>query len=136
MGSDFTNDDLVRQSSMVDDYSQKLLGEEEIDGRMAYKIELIPNDDAPVVWGKVLIWIDKVEYLQLKTEFYDEDGYVVSTMLGKDIKEIGGKMLPTKLELIPADEPENKTIITYQNLTFNEAFPESFFTIQNMKRVR
>ena len=136
MGSDFTNDDLVKQSSLEVDYTQKLLEDEEIDGRKAYQIELIPTEDAAVVWGKVIVWVDQLEYLQLKTEFYDEDFDLVSTMQGKNIETIGGKILPTTLELTPADEPENKTIITYTALNFKDEIPDSFFSLQNMKRVR
>ncbi|MCB0644033.1 MAG: outer membrane lipoprotein-sorting protein, partial [Phaeodactylibacter sp.] len=82
MGSDFTNDDLVSQTSIVDDFDHKLLGSETVNGMDCYKIELIPHEDAAVVWGKILMWVEKNEYLQLKTEFYDEDGYLVNTMLG------------------------------------------------------
>jgi outer membrane lipoprotein-sorting protein len=136
MGSDFTNDDLVKESSMADDYQHKLLGKEEVNGREAYKIEMIPNEDAPVVWGKIITWIGTEKYLQLKTEFFDEDGYLVNTMTGKNIREIGGKILPTTLELIPEDEPENKTLIEYVSLNFDDKIPDEFFSVQNMKRVR
>lgn len=136
MGSDFTNDDLVRESDMADDYTQKYLGEETVEGRQAHKIELIPKEDAPVVWGKIISWIGKEEYLQLKSEFYDEDGYLVNTMHGKEIREIGGKILPTKLELIPEEDPDNRTVIEYLALNFDEPIPESFFSVQNMKKVR
>ncbi|MCB0667099.1 MAG: outer membrane lipoprotein-sorting protein [Saprospiraceae bacterium] len=136
MGSDFTNDDLVRESSIVVDYTHKLLGEEEIDGRMCYKIELTPKPEAPVVWGKVISWISKEELLQLKTEFYDEEGYLVNTMVGKDVRMIGGRLLPTRLEMIPADEEGKKTVVEQLELTFDAPIDESFFSIQNMKRVR
>lgn len=136
LGSDFTNDDLIRESSMVEDYSQKLLGTETIDGRETYKIEMIPNEDAPVVWGKLLTWIDKEEFIQLKTEFYDEDGYLVNTMLGKNIRELGGKTLATRLEVIPEDEEGHKTIVEYLEMEFDKPIPESFFSLQNMKRVK
>ncbi len=136
MGSDFTNDDLVRQSSIVDDYEHRLLGEETIDDRACHKIELEPKPDAPVVWGRVLLWISKEEYLQLRVEFYDEDDYLINTMYGKDIRTLGGKILPARLEVIPAEEPGHKTIIEYQDLTFDVDLTEGFFSIQNMKRVQ
>lgn len=136
LGSDFTNDDLIRESSMVDDYSQKLLGSETIDGRAAYKVEMIPHEDAPVVWGKLLTWIDKEEFIQLKTEFYDEDEYLVNTMLGKNIRSLGGKTLATRLEVVPADEDGHKTIVEYLDMEFDKPIPESFFSLQNMKRVK
>lgn len=136
MGSDFTNDDLVRESSVVIDYTHKLLGEEMIEGRNCYKIELTPKPDAPVVWGKVISWISKDDYLQLKTEFYDEDGYLVNTMYGKEVKMIGGRLLPTRLEMIPAEEEGKMTVVEQIDIVFDEPIDESFFSIQNMKRVR
>lgn len=135
MGSDFTNDDLVKQSSVIDDYKHTLKGTEKVEDRDCYKVELIPNPDAPVVWGKVLMWIDKAEYMQMKTEFYDEDGYLVHTMYGKKLKTLGGKLLPSVLEIIPADEDGHKTIVEYVSLDFKTAINESFFSIQNMKRL-
>ena len=136
MGSDFTNDDLVRESSIVKDYTHKLLGSETVNGYACHKIELIPKEDAPVVWGKVLLWIDQKEYMQMKTEFYDEDDYLVNTMLGKAVKQLDGKTLPSIMEVIPAEEEGHKTIIEYIDLAFDKPIKESFFSIQNMKRVR
>jgi len=62
MGSDFTNDDLVNESQLARDYTNSLLDEEEVDGYTCYKVELIPHEDAPVVWGKVIMWISKKEH--------------------------------------------------------------------------
>lgn len=136
MGSDLKNDDLVRESSTVEDYAHELLGEEEIAELNCYKIKLIPKEDAPVVWGKVITWIDKEDFMQLKTEFYDEDDFLVNTILGKEIKVMDGQRLPSILEVIPAEEEGHKTVLEYITLKFDDPIPESFFSIQNMKRVR
>ena len=136
MGSDFTNDDLVKQSSLVTDYTHKMLGKAKLEGRECWKIELRPHEDAPVVWGKVVMWIDMQEYMQMKVEFYDEDDYLVNTMLGKKVKMLGGKMLPSVLEVIPADEEGNKTVIEYISLDFSQVKKDDFYSIQNLKRVR
>ncbi len=136
MGSDFTNDDLVKQSSLVVDYTHKMLGKETVQGRECYKIQLTPLEDAPVVWGKVIMWIDVKEYMQLKVEFYDEDDYLVNTMLGKNIKMLGGKLLPAVLEVIPEEEEGNKTVIEYLSLDFKQTKKDDFYSIQNLKRVR
>ena len=136
MGSDFTNDDLVRESSILRDYTHELVGTETIDGRKCWKIKLVPKADAAVVWGEIFMWIDQAEYLQLQTEFYDEDGYLVNTMVGKAIKEMDGKMLPSIMEVIPAEEDGHKTVLEYLNLDFDIDVKESFFSVQNMKRVR
>jgi len=135
MGSDYTNDDLVRESSIVTDYTHELMGEEEVDGRMCYKIKLIPKPDAPVVWGEIITWIDKQEFMQLRTEFYDEDGYLVNTMIGKQIKELDGRLLPSIMEMIPADEEGHKTRIEYVNLEFDVSIDKSFFSIRKMQQL-
>lgn len=136
MGSDFTNDDLVRESSLVKDYTHKLVSEETIDGFNCYKVELIPLDDAPVVWGKVLMWISKIELHWLKAEFYDEDNYLVNTEILTDVKKMDDRVMPTRLEMIPADEEGHKTIMIFNDIKFNVKLKESFFSQQNMKRIR
>lgn len=136
MGTDLTNDDLVKQSSMIDDYDQKIVGEEKVEGLNCWKLELIPHPNAPVVWGKVLIWIDKTDYMQLKVEFYDEDNYLVNTMKGSNVKLFGTKKLPSTLTVIPADEEGNKTIITYDVWKFDIEIDEQIFTTNYMKRVK
>ncbi len=136
MGSDFTNDDLVTESSLVNDYNHKLLGELEIAGRKAWQIELVPKENAAVVWGRVVLHIDQAEYLHLRTEFFDEEGDLVSIMEAKKIGTLGGKTLPTKVEMQPVGEEGKKTILEYQALDFNVNIPREHFTTQYMKRVR
>ncbi|MDA3890596.1 MAG: outer membrane lipoprotein-sorting protein [Salinivirgaceae bacterium] len=136
MGSDYTNDDLVKQSSMVDDYRHTIVGEETIEGRLCYIIEMIPNDNANVVWGKVKVYVDKVLYISMKSEYFDEEEYLVRTELGKDVKTFDGRELPSIIEIIPAEEPDNKTIITIKSMDFDVDVKGSFFSQQNMKRIR
>jgi outer membrane lipoprotein-sorting protein len=127
---------LVRESSLAKDYQHKLLGEEKLEGFDCYNIELIPNDDAPVVWGKVLMWVSKVENHWLKAEYYDEDGYLVNTEIMSEIKQMDDRMMPTRMEMIPEDEQGNKTILIFKNMKFDIKIDESFFSQQNMKRIR
>lgn len=136
MGSDYTNDDIMRESSMVDDYDVKLLGTEKAQGFDCYKIELIPKEDVAVVWGKMIVWIAKKEYYQMKVEYYDEDNYLVRTMVSSDVKQFGDRKLPAKMVILPADEPGNKTIVLINSMIFNKPINDSFFSQQNMKRVR
>ncbi len=136
MGSDFTNDDLVRESSIVKDYTHKLIGEETIDKYVCYKVELIPLEDAPVVWGKVLMWVSKKDYLWLKAEFYDEDGILVSTEILSDVKKMDDRIIPCRMEMIPADKEGNKTIMIFENTKFDVPLKEDFFSIQNMKKIK
>lgn len=136
MGSDFTNDDLVRESSTVDDYEHRVLREEVYNGREAWVLELIPKPDTPIVWGKVLMWVDKEHYIQLKVENYDQRDELANTIEFSEIGEMGGRVFPAKMTLTPADKPEQRTIMEYERLEFDVNLNESFFTQQNMRRVR
>jgi len=136
MGSDFTNDDLVRQSSVVNDYNHNLIGEEKLNGYNCYKIEMIPKPEAGVVWGRIFTWIAKNSYLQIKADYYDEDDVLIKSFLGSKEKKMGGRSILTYWEMIPVDKPGNKTIMEYTTIQFNYKVDENFFSEQNMKRVR
>lgn len=135
MGSDFTNDDLVRESSAVNDYTHRLLRQESVDGIPAHVVELTPLPDAPVVWGKVVMWISTTGYMQLRTDFHDEDGELVNRMTASDIREFDGRRLPARMEMEPMDKPGHKTVMEYRSLTFGVRLDDDFFTVQNMRRV-
>jgi negative regulator of sigma E activity len=126
----------VRQSSIVDDYTHSIVGEESLAGYRCWKIELTPKPDAGVVWGKLLMWISQSNYLELRTDFYDEDGTVVKSFVGSDIKTFDGRSLPSHCEMIPVNEPGKKTIIEYRDIKFKVKLDRSFFSEENMKRVR
>jgi outer membrane lipoprotein-sorting protein len=136
MGTDLNNDDLVRESSNVTDYVHVLAGDSVVDGRSCWKIVLTPKPEAPVVWGKVVAFIDKENYVQLKAEQYDEDGFLVNVMLGKDVKTMDGVVMATTLELIPIEKEGQRTIMHIMKIKFNEAYSDDFFTVQNMKKIR
>jgi outer membrane lipoprotein-sorting protein len=136
MGSDLTTDDLVRQSSTINDYNHRLLPEQSIDGVRCYVIELIPKADAAIVWGKVIAWIGKEDFLQYKTEFYDEDMELVNTISGSSPKSVGARKLLTRLEVIPADKPGNRTVLEYKEIKFDIEIEEGFFSQQNLRRIR
>jgi len=135
MGSDFTNDDLVKESSTVEDYTHKIIGDSIIGERKCWKIELIPKPEAPVVWGKIYLWISQEDYLQLRFEFFDEDETLVSIMQMSEIKVMGGRIIPTVMEMESVDNPGNKTVISYEKIEFDKPMSEGFFSEQNMKRV-
>ncbi|MCX6252083.1 MAG: outer membrane lipoprotein-sorting protein [Bacteroidetes bacterium] len=136
MGSDFTNDDLVKQSSIVVDYTHKLLGREKIRGMECYKIEMIPLPDAAVVWGKVIMWITMDGYDQWMMEYYDEDNKLVNVENAYDIKQMGDRKIPTSIEIIPQNKKGQKTVMRIEDMKFNIRIDEGYFSQQNMKKAR
>lgn len=132
MGSHFTNDDLVQENRYSDDYRLKIVGRPS-GGQGAWKVEAVPNPDAPVVWGKVVVTIG-ADKLPTKTAFFDERGNLVRTLHYLDVKELGGKRVPMRMKLVPADKPEEYTEIIQQKLAFDVDIPDSTFTLQALKK--
>jgi outer membrane lipoprotein-sorting protein len=137
MGSDFTNDDLVKMNSMVDDYQHQITGSEVIGGYDCYIIEFIPKPEAAVVWGKILVWISKNEYYELQAEYYDEDNVLANSMKASDIRQMGDRMLPSRMVMIPRDTEKigHETRLEMMDTQFNIRIEEDFFSQQNMKTV-
>lgn len=136
MGSDFTNDDLVKESSIVEDYLHRVIGEEKIGGFDAYRVEAVPKPDAPVVWGKILYWVRKKDFIPLKQEFYSERGELIRVMTFSEIKEMGGRVLPTYWEMVPVKKEGRMTTLRILEAEFDIPIPEEIFTLRNLKRVR
>jgi len=136
MGTDLTNDDLVKQSSTVVDYTHKIAGTETIEGLPCWKLILTPKEEAKVVWGKVIVWVDKADHMQLKSEFYDEDDELINVMLGSNVKTFSGKKLPAKMEFIPVEEEGRKTVIEYTVWQFDIDINDDRFNQNKMSQLK
>jgi hypothetical protein len=136
MGSDFTNDDMVRESSVVNDYTHLLETTEKVREFDCYKVILTPKDNAAVVWGKVISWISTTDFVEIKTQFFDEDNELVNTFDGYDIKTYNNRKLASRMEVIPASKPNQKTVMLVEKYDFDIAIEDSFFSQQNMQKVK
>jgi len=130
MGSDFTNDDMVKQSSIVDDYDPRILKKE----GSVVTIELIPKEDAAVVWGKIITNIDTTTYTSNKDVFYDEDGDVVRTFYYSDVKQFGKYYTPTHWKVQPVDNPNKYTKIVLEEVKYDTKISEQYFRKSALKR--
>ncbi|MBY6185138.1 outer membrane lipoprotein-sorting protein [Marinobacter hydrocarbonoclasticus] len=136
MGSDFTNDDLINQSSIVVDYTHQFVGSDVYDGEATWVIDAIAKPDAPVVWSKVRLWISKASHLQRQVAFYDEFDELVNTLKTYDIQQMGGRAVATRMEMVPADKPGQKTEILTHSAQFNFEIDDGFFSQSQMKSLR
>ena len=136
MGSDFTNDDLVKESSIVEDYVHRVIREVKIEGFDAYQIEAVPRPDAPVVWDKILYWVRKGDYVPLRQEFYSEKGELIRVMTFSEIKAMGGRVIPTLWQMRPIKKPGRETTLRVIAVEFNQPIDDEIFTLRNLMRVR
>jgi hypothetical protein len=134
MGSHFTNDDLVKESRMEDDYDPTISFEGARDNQEIIEFTLIPKPDAPVVWGKVVLAVRSEDYLPLTQLYYDEDMAIARTLTFSDIKLLAGMPRPTVLRVVPADKPEEYTQLTYSELELGLEISDSFFSLARLKR--
>lgn len=134
MGSDFTNDDLVKESSLLEDYTYKLLEPEGADPNLHY-VELTPRVDSPVVWAKIVMVVMKNSYIPVREEYYDDNGVKVRIMTFSDIKDFGGRRVPAVITLTPLSERKkgHKTVIIYKTLEFDAQLPEDVFSLRNLR---
>jgi hypothetical protein len=135
MGTDFTNDDLVKESSIVNDYNHSIIGDTIIDNRNCYVIQMIPKPEAAVVWSKLIVCIDKKDFLELHTRFYDEDVKLINMMSAYDVKIMDGRLIPTRFEMIPMDKKNQKTEMIYRTAKYNRPIEDGFFTAERMKTI-
>lgn len=133
MGTDFTNDDLVKESSIIEDYKHSIAGDTIYQKRNCYIIEMIPKPETAVVWSKVIIFIDKKDFLELHSLFFDDDGQLINTMNSYDIKQMHDRIIPTRFEMIPADKNGQKTEMIYKNIQYNKPIDDAFFSTNKIK---
>ena len=131
MGSDFTNDDLVKESSIVHDYTHTLLRED----RDAFVIESLPRPEAVVVWGKVIQWIDKETFVPIKDEFYDEDQILVRRFMYDDVKKLPDRYYPMRwtIEPLTQEKQGHKTTIIISEIELNIDVAEDVFSMRALK---
>lgn len=134
MGSDFTNDDLVRESSIVLDYNHKILKTEDKNGLKIVTIELIPKPKAPITWAKIVADVRDIDGIPTKQDFYNSKNQLVRTMLYDDIKKMSGIVLPCKWTLIPQDKPGDKTTLILDDMKFDTDINPQIFTMSNLRK--
>lgn len=134
LGSDFSNDDLVKESSLVTDYTHRLLGDKNIDGNDAWQVEALPKPDAAVVWGKIIYSVRKADYVPLKLEYYDERGELIRTLSYSDIRSVGGRTIPTRWEMQPLSKPGKKTTIVVKSISYDKPVSADIFSLRNLKQ--
>jgi len=134
MGSDFTNDDLVNQSSAINDYDNTIIAREMgADGVEIVTIQSVAHLDAPVVWGRVVAKI-RVDGIPVTQQFFDEDDVLIRSLVFSDLKDMGGRLAPAKMEMIPETEPGHSTVMFIDAMTFDEPISEDIFTRANLSR--
>ena len=138
MGSDFTNDDLARESSLSEDYSARSLGGRDLQGTRAWGVELTPHADAPVVWARVEAWIEPETLAPRSLLYYDEPDpgrfELLRELRFSDVRLVQGRAFPHTWLMLPRDKPGHSTEMRIASSVFDEPFDEALFTQEHLRR--
>ena len=135
MGSDFSNNDLSKTDSLINDYSHTVMGTETHEGKKVYVIKSMPKPEAPVVWGMQKLKI-REDHIFLTQEFYDEDLNPVKTLTTLQIHVLGGKLFPRVWKMQKADIKDEYTLLGYKTLTFDQDLSDRLFTLSSLKSLK
>ena len=132
MGSDFSNNDLAKSDSLLNDYTHTLVQTETRDGHTIYVIKSMPLPAAPVVWGMQMLVI-RDDRVMLSEEFFDEDLKPVKKMTADDIRMMGGRLFPKRWKMQEHGAKDQYTLLLYETLEFLDSLPDRRFTVQELK---
>jgi len=134
MGSHFTNNDLVKESRFTEDYTFEKGFEGAREGVQVIEIDCRPKPEAAVVWGRVTVAVRQHDYLPLESKYYDEDLNLARTMTFSRIQEMAGRTMPTVMTVVPADKPEEKTVVDYEEIAFDLDLSDEVFSLRQLKK--
>jgi hypothetical protein len=134
MGSHFTNDDLVKESRLVCDYDIVLGFAGARAGVEVWEFVLTPRPEAAVVWGRVVLEVRQRDFMPAWGKYYGDDGGHKRTVTFSDYRSMGGRLVPTRIAVVPSDKPDESTVITYTRLAFDMRLPADTFSLAALKR--
>ena len=133
MGSDFTNDDLVKESTLLEDYDVKRLEPEDAEKGFHY-IEFTPKEQTPSVWARIVAKVETDPLLPVRQDYYDESDELVRTITFSERKTLGGRYLPAVMSVDPINKPKNRTVIRYLEAEFNQGVPDGTFSLRALRQ--
>ncbi|MBD3610504.1 MAG: outer membrane lipoprotein-sorting protein [Gammaproteobacteria bacterium] len=133
MGSDFTNDDLVKESNVINDYQHRITTTRVIDGAESYIIEAIPHKGAAVVWGKLVYYVRKKDLMPVKQEYYSERGELIKVLSFSEPQEMGGRHLPTRWRMQTMGKEGHETVIVVKEVEFDRPINNRVFSLSNLR---
>ena len=132
MGSDFTNDDLVKEFSLFEDYSYAIITPDSAEANLIY-VDCIPREDLPVVWGNIVIAARQSDHIPVWQKYYDEKGKVMRVQTFSDIRTFGGRKIPAVTEMVPQNKEGHRTVIRYKEIEFDLKIDEDVFSLRNLR---
>jgi outer membrane lipoprotein-sorting protein len=132
MGSDFTNDDLVNEFSLLEDYHYEIIHPSDARQDLIY-IKCTPKENLPIVWSHIIMSIREEDYIPVKEEYYDEKDQLIRIINYKNITIFDKRKIPSVMELIPQNKEGHKTVLHYHKAEFDISLNKDTFTLRNLR---
>ena len=133
MGTDFTNDDLVKESSLYDDFEARVDRRSESPAGWWLRLDARPG----VVgrWARIDLLVSD-ERLPVEERHYDRKGRLARTMTFDEVRPLGGRRLPARVMLVPTDAEGQRTEMRYLEVVFDVKVPDDTFSLSRLERGR
>ena len=135
MGSDFTNDDLVKEFTFVHDFVFAMTTPADAQAGLAY-VECRPKPGVPIVWDKIVIAVRESDDLPVWQKFFDEKGRVARLMTFTEITTFGRRTIPSVMEMIPQTKQGYKTVLRYKEVQFDLPLDDGVFSLRNLQSAK
>ncbi len=132
MGSDFNNDDLVKEFTFIRDYNFHLIRPEGADQNLLY-LEARPKEGVPVVWSRIVAAVHQQDLIPVWEKYYDNKDVLIRSITFSEVRDFGGRMLPAQLELVPSKDPGHKTILRYKTINFDPVVDVKIMTLRHLQ---
>lgn len=133
MGSDLSYEDMMDDRKITDVYSAKVTGEETLDGRKTWVLELTAKV-ADLAYHRRKMWVDAERYVPLKEELYAKSGQLLKRTTMSNVQKIQGRWFPLNVVYKDMLKAGEGTEFKMTSVKFNQDIPASMFTKAALKQ--
>jgi len=134
MGSDLSNDDLVKESSYTEDYRATLQGASV--EPVGWQVDLEAKEGVAGLWQRIEVTFSQQQLMPVLARYYDRKGRLARTMHLRRVEEIAGRLVPLEISVEPAREKDRRTVLRYMHIEFDAELDESLFGLAHLERRR
>ena len=133
MGSDLSYEDMMDDRKLTEIYSAALAGEEDIDGRKTWVLDLTATV-SDIAYQKVKMWVDTERYVPLREDLFAKSGQLLKRTTFSDVKQIGGRWFPSKIVYKDMLRSGDGTEFMITSVKFDQPIPDYIFTKAALKQ--
>src|SRR5664280_2642567 len=133
MGSDLSYEDMMDDRKLTEIYNAKVAGDETINGRNTYVLELTAKVDDATYYSQK-IWVDIERYVPLKEELFAKGGQLLKRITLSDIKQVQGRWFPMSAVYKDVLKDGSGTEFKMMSVKFDQNIPEYIFTKAALKQ--